>query len=26
LKILYFFLPTENTETRYGFVCFAEWQ
>ena len=26
LKILYFFLPTENTETRYGFVCFAEWR
>ena len=26
LKILYFFLPTENTETRYGFGCFAEWR
>ena len=26
LKILYFFFPTENTETRYGFVCFAEWR
>ena len=26
LKILYFFLPTGNTETRYGFACFAEWR
>ena len=26
LKFLYFFLPQEDMETRYGFFCFAEWR
>ncbi|MCR5193020.1 MAG: hypothetical protein K6D59_06920 [Bacteroidales bacterium] len=26
LKTLYFFLPSDKVETRYGFVCFAEWR
>ena len=26
LKLLYFFLPGDNIETRYGFSCFAEWR
>ena len=26
LQFLYFFLPQEGMETRYGFFCFAEWR
>ena len=26
LQFLYFFLPKESMETRYGFFCFAEWR
>ena len=26
LQFLYFFLPQEGMETRYGFCCFAEWR
>ncbi|GEM_PF-3404109 len=26
IKFLHFFLPTDNTETRYGFCCLAEWR
>lgn len=26
LKFLRFYLPTDYTETRYGFSCFAEWR
>lgn len=26
LKILHFYLPNENMETRYGFGCFAMWR
>ena len=26
LQFLYFYLPKEGMETRYGFFCFAEWR
>lgn len=26
LKFLHFFLPQQGMETRYGFICYAEWR